>query len=95
MKLIALLLLLPVITWAAGAADTDADFDGRLRTEHFDFRFPAHQGPAVRDIARFAEGFLAVLQKDFFDPKLLPHQGAGAADARGLPRVSAVPSEGC
>lgn len=68
-KLIALLLLLPVIAWGAGPADNDADFDGRLRTEHFDFRFPADQGPAVRDIARFAEGFLAVLQKDFFDPK--------------------------
>ena len=69
MKLIALLLLLPVITWAAGPADNDVDFDGRLRTEHFDFRFPADQGPAVRDIARFAEGFPAVLQKDFVDPK--------------------------
>lgn len=69
LRLIALLLLLPVIAWGADPPGSEAGFDGRLRTEHFDFRFPADLEPTVREIARFAEGFLALVRRDFFDPK--------------------------
>lgn len=67
MRLIVLLFLLPCL--ALGAAKPSVDAETALRTEHFDFRFQAADAQAVREIARFAEGFLALVRRDFFDPK--------------------------
>ena len=61
-----LLLLLPPATLEAAAADPG--LDRGLRTAHFDFYFRKADEPAVREIARFAEGFLDVVRRDFFEP---------------------------
>lgn len=61
-----LLLLLPPATLEAAAADPGLDRE--LRTAHFAFNFRKADEPAVREIARFAEGFLDVVRRDFFEP---------------------------
>jgi ferredoxin len=61
-----LLLLLPLAT--SESATADPGLDRRLRTAHFDFYFRKADEPAVREIARFAEGFLDVVRRDFFEP---------------------------
>lgn len=52
-----------------GASDFTADFDNQIQTEHFLFHFNGTANGTIQEIARFSEGFLAVLKKEFFNPE--------------------------
>ncbi len=68
MRFTTLLLLLFLAPATLRAAIPDAGLDRGLSTPHFDFYFRKSDEPAVREIARFAEGFLDVVRRDFFEP---------------------------
>lgn len=56
------LLLLPVSGFAQDYLD---QFPHRKQTEYFDFRY-RHNSPRIAEIARFADAFIKIVNRDFF-----------------------------
>jgi hypothetical protein len=62
------LLILVFVNGCATASDIRKDFNNNIKTEHFDFYFNGAVNNNIREIAKFSEGFLSVLKRDFFNP---------------------------
>ncbi len=56
------LLLLPLVGWGQ---DVISQFPGHKQTEYFDFYYRG-ESPKIPEIARFADGFVRLLNRDFF-----------------------------
>jgi len=61
-------LILIFVNGCATASDFRNDFINTIKTEHFVFYFNGGVNDNIKDIAKFSEGFLSVLKKDFFNP---------------------------
>lgn len=78
------LIIVFIIGGCATTGDLKKDFNNTIQTEHFVFYYNGDVNSNIQQIARFSEGFLSVLKKDFFNPSfdypikvlVLPTRGA-------------------